>query len=109
MLSNGNLRLVHCRPHQILKLRIKDIIFKQIEGKHYAEILVNGKTGSRHIPLIHSIPYVKEWLDAHPIKNNPNSYFICGERKGLGRRVTTDSLNKTFQELQKRKLPQIIE
>jgi hypothetical protein len=32
----------------------------------YAEVLVNGKTGTRPILLIHSIPYVKDWLDQHP-------------------------------------------
>ena len=29
--------------------------------------LVNGKTGSRHIPLINSLPYVKDYLNQeHP-------------------------------------------
>ena len=48
-----------CRPHEILKLRIKDIMFKTAGNNNYqyAEVLVNGKTGSRHIPLINSIPY----------------------------------------------------
>jgi hypothetical protein len=33
------------------------VIFKSTSGgKQYAEVLVNGKTGSRHIPLISSIP-----------------------------------------------------
>ena len=37
-----------------------------------AEVLVNGKTGSRHIPLIQSIPYIKDWLSDHPIPTNIN-------------------------------------
>jgi hypothetical protein len=45
------------RPHQLLKLKIKDLMFKLTPDiKQYAEILVNGKTGTRHIPLIDSIP-----------------------------------------------------
>ena len=98
-----------CRPHEILKLKIKDIVFKQIDGKSYAEILVNGKTGSRHIPLIHSIPYVKEWLDAHPIKNNPKAPFICAVSKGLGHMVTTDSLNKTFHSYKTEYFPKLLD
>jgi hypothetical protein len=45
------------RPHELLKLRIKDVVFKltPLDKKQYAEILVNGKTGTRHIPLIGSI------------------------------------------------------
>ena len=51
-----------CRPHELLKLRIKDVVFKMAgdKGRQYAEVLVNGKTGQRHIPLINSIPYLKE-------------------------------------------------
>jgi len=49
------------RPHEILKLKIKDIVFKfTSDKKQYAEILLNGKTGSRHIPLFNSIPYIKD-------------------------------------------------
>ena len=44
-----------------LNLRIKDVVFKNANGYQYVEVLVNGKTGSRHIPLIQSIPYIKEW------------------------------------------------
>jgi integrase len=48
-----------CRPHELLKLKIKDAVFKLTpDKKQYAEILVNGKTGTRHIPLIDSIPYI---------------------------------------------------
>ncbi|MGA9150477.1 MAG: hypothetical protein WBZ36_07860 [Candidatus Nitrosopolaris sp.] len=54
-----------CRPHELLKLKIKDIVFKSAANKQYAEVLVNGKTGPRHIPLIDSIPYVKDYLDIH--------------------------------------------
>jgi integrase len=55
-----------CRPHELLRLKIRDVIFKMAGDRQYAEILVNGKTGQRHIPLINSIPYLKDWLDDHP-------------------------------------------
>ena len=56
-----------CRPHEILKLKIRDIAFKTTGNYQYAEVLVNGKTGSRPIPLIDSIPYLKDYLDhEHP-------------------------------------------
>jgi hypothetical protein len=38
----------------------------------YAEVLVNGKTGSRTILLFNSIPFIKGWLDDHPQMTNPN-------------------------------------
>lgn len=69
-------RDLSCRPHEILNLRIKDIAFKTTGNYQYAEVLVNGKTGSRSIPLISSIPYVKDWLDSHPQRGNPNAFLI---------------------------------
>jgi integrase len=50
------------RPDELLNLKIKDIVFKKTgEGKQYAEILIKGgKTKPRTIPLIDSLPYVKD-------------------------------------------------
>jgi integrase len=46
------------RPHELLALRIEDIHFKANpkSGVQYAEILVSGKTKTRTIPLIYSLP-----------------------------------------------------
>ena len=65
-----------CRASEILNLKIKDLVFKMAGKRQYAEILVNGKTGTRSIPLINSIPWVKDMLDSHPQKNNPNASDI---------------------------------
>jgi integrase/recombinase XerD len=87
-----------CRPHEILKLKIKDIVFKVAAGnRQYAEVLVNGKTGSRHIPLINSIPYVKDWLDEHPQQGNPNAPLICGYNKSLGRRLKPGTITRLYE------------
>jgi integrase len=76
-----------CRPSEIIRLRIKDLVFKMAGNRQYAEIVVNGKTGSRAIPLINSIPYVKDMLDSHPQKYNPNAYLIYNE-KSFGRSLS---------------------
>lgn len=85
-----------CRPHEILKLRIKDVTFKMAGERQYAEVLVNGKTGTRQIPLINSIPYLKDWLDDHPAKGNLNAPLICGYNKTLGRRFNIHALWKMY-------------
>ena len=56
------------RPHEILNLKIKDIVFKVTDdGKQYAEVVIKGgKTRPRTIPLIDSIPYVKDLINNHP-------------------------------------------
>jgi integrase len=49
-------RDLSARPSEILNLKIRDIIIKSVGTKQYAEVLMNGKTGSRHLPLIDSLP-----------------------------------------------------
>jgi integrase len=90
-------RDMSARPHEILNLKIKDIVFKAAGGKQYAEVLVNGKTGSRHIPLIQSIPYVKEWLSNHPSRNNPNSpLFISLARNSMRKQLSVTGLDEIY-------------
>jgi integrase len=94
-----------CRPHELLKLRIKDVIFKSRGDRQYAEVLVNGKTGSRHIPLIDSMPYIKDYLDhEHPQSGNPNAILICGTGKSLGRALDNKSLHKIYNKDYKKSL-----
>ena len=89
-----------CRPHELLKLRIRDIAFKNAGNKQYAEVLVNGKTGSRHIPLIDSIPYLKDYLDhEHPQPGNPSSILICGIGKSLARSLNTQAIDQIYGRL----------
>ncbi|MGC2426005.1 MAG: hypothetical protein WA421_03140 [Nitrososphaeraceae archaeon] len=94
-----------CRPHELLKLRLRDIVFKNRGDRQYAEVLVNGKTGSRHIPLIDSIPHIKDYLDhEHPQLGNPNAILICGIGKSLGRALDIRSLHKIYNKDYKKSL-----
>jgi integrase/recombinase XerD len=73
-------RDLSCRPHEILKLRLKDIHFKNSREYQYGEVLLNGKTGNRNIPLISSIPYLKDWIDQHP---QAGHIYQCDRLKNL--------------------------
>jgi hypothetical protein len=71
-----------------LKLKIRDITLKTTGSYQYAEAFVNGKTGTRPIPLIDSIPYLKDYLDhEHPQPSNSNAPLICGTGRGYGRHI----------------------
>ena len=97
------------RPHEILKLRIKELVYKSVDGKQYAEILVNGKTGSRHIPLINSLPYIKEYLmSEHPTPTNPNAALISGYGKSLGRGITVQAVTKIYREYKNNYFPKLL-
>ena len=98
------------RPHELLKLKIKDVVFKfTADKKLYAEILVNGKTGTRHIPLIDSIPYIKEWINQHPQGGNPNSILLCGFGKSLNRIIGERSLYKIYENYGDKFFPKLLE
>jgi len=103
-------RDLSARPHEILNLRIKDMIFKTVDKYQYAEVLINGKTGSRHIPLIQSIPYIKDWLSNHPGRNNPKSPVFVGlGRRGMGRQLTIDGLYKAYKDYKGKFFPRLLE
>jgi integrase/recombinase XerD len=99
-----------CRPHELLRLRIKDLVFKITpdKTKQYAEVLVNGKTGSRSIPLIDSIPYIKDWIDQHPQSGNPNSILLCGFGRSIGRKLNERSLAEIYRRYRREYFPKLI-
>jgi integrase/recombinase XerD len=98
------------RPHELLKLRIKDVVFKLTpDKKQYAEILVNGKTGTRHIPLIDSIPYIKDWISQHPQSGNPNSILLCGFGRSLNRVIHVRSLHGIYQDYKNKFFPKLLD
>jgi integrase/recombinase XerD len=102
-------RDLSARPHEILNLKIRDIVFKTVSNKQYAEVLVNGKTGSRHIPLIQSIPYVKDWLSNHPSRNNPNSPLFVGlGRNSMGKQLTITGLYGIYKYYKERFFPDLL-
>jgi integrase len=88
------------RPHEILNLKIKDTSFKQGEENiQYAEVFVAGKTKSRTLPLIFSIPYVKDWLQDHPFSSNPEAWlFVSLSKKNSTAKLTHDALLKHYKE-----------
>jgi integrase len=102
-------RDLSARPHEILNLKVKDIIFKTAGNYQYAEVLVNGKTGSRHIPLIQSIPYIKEWLSNHPSRNNPKSPLFVNLDNHSTKQLTLSGLYQMYQYYKKEFFPKLLE
>jgi integrase/recombinase XerD len=99
-----------CRPHELLGLRIKDVVFKITpDNKQYAEILVNGKTGNRSIPLINSIPHIKDWIAQHPHRGNVNSILLCGFGKSVGRKLNERSLGGIYRYYKREYFPKLLE
>ena len=72
------------------------------DRKHGMKITINGKTGSRRLPLVESVPHLNKWLNEHP---NPekDAPLWCKIQQagddGLSYRYIRDKvLRKTLEE-----------
>jgi integrase/recombinase XerD len=103
-----------CRPHELLKLKIRDVVVQQLEnGYQIARITVNGKTGTRNVRLSNSYPRLKEWLsngDGHPYPGNPDAPLFCGTgKKNTGKRLAPHTIQAAYALYKKVKFPQLLE
>jgi integrase/recombinase XerD len=60
-----------CRIGEILLLKINQVKFDQ----YGALLFVNGKTGFRRVRIVASVPYLVEWINNHPLKDNPKEFL----------------------------------
>lgn len=101
-----------CRPSELLRLKIKDVVVQQLEnGYQVARITVNGKTGTRHVRLNNSYPRFKEWIShGHPYPGNPNSPLFCGTgRKNTGKRLARGTMFELYNRYKKVHFPQLLQ
>src|SRR5215212_9685630 len=83
------------RPHEITLLKIKHIRLREKYGE--GEIPYEAKTGSGPILLTLSFPYVRDWLNEHPFKNESNARLICSLVTGSP--IRSDSLWTMMKQL----------
>jgi len=57
------------RPGEILNLQLKHLMFDE----YGAIIHVDGKTGSRNVRLIRSVPNLANWRNIHPFRDDPEA------------------------------------
>jgi integrase/recombinase XerD len=63
------------RNHEIAALRIRDVVLNEQYGE--GTIPSNTKTGGGPFLLRSSFTYVRDWINKHPFKNEPNARLIC--------------------------------
>ena len=68
------------RNHEITLLKIKHVRLKEKYGE--GEISYQAKTGSGPILLTFSFPHVRDWLNEHPFRNEPDARLICNLYNG---------------------------
>jgi integrase len=99
------------RPHEVLGIKVKDIHFRVTpDGKQYAEVIMNGKTGTRAIPLIDSIPYLKDWLDNHPQPGNANALLIPSlNHATFGKKMGHNAIDAIYHRYKTQLFPKLLE
>lgn len=58
-----------CRIGELLSLQLKHVQFDD----YGAVLLVNGKTGQRRVRIILSAPKLSQWVENHPLREDPNA------------------------------------
>lgn len=88
------------RKGEFLKLKIKHIDIKEEDSKKYGFITVpKGKTTSRKLPIIYSLPHVLNWLNSHPDRDNPEAPLFINLGAWLGRPFGEDGLKRLLKIL----------
>jgi len=84
------------RPHEMLNLNVGDVKFDEYGA--VVTIGERGKTGARTARLIYSLPYVKEWLESHPLREDDGApLFITFNRSNFGSRLEPPSLRQIIK------------
>lgn len=71
---------LNARNHEITLLKIKHIRLREKYGE--GEIPHEAKTGTGPILLTCSFPYVRDWLNEHPFRNESDARLICNLYNG---------------------------
>lgn len=86
------------RNHEVTMLKIKHIRLREQYGE--GEIPNEAKTGSGPALLTSSFPYVRDWLNEHPFRNESEARLICNIHTGAP--VKSDAMWRVMKQLRKR-------
>lgn len=85
------------RNHEVTNIELRNIRLRE----QYAEgEIPEGKTGSGPILLTASFPYVRDWLNLHPLRDYPKARLIC--HTSDGKPITPNHLWVIMDTLKKR-------
>ncbi|MEM4379044.1 MAG: tyrosine-type recombinase/integrase [Candidatus Nitrosotenuis sp.] len=84
------------RPGELLSLKIKHLIFDD----YGAIIKVDGKTGSRPVRLVKSVPSLLKWYYSHPFRLDQEAPLWCGlTKQNYGTPLTYQTVRQILRRL----------
>lgn len=88
------------RKGEFLQLKIKHV---DISNEKFGMITIPmGKTTSRKIPIIYSLPNLTHWLNTHPQRDNPDAPLFINQGAWLGRAIGEDGIKRLLKITGKR-------
>src|SRR3989338_1949440 len=94
----------------ILRPKIRDLI----KDEYGFKLRISGKTGERVVRMTKSVPYMVEWLNNHPLSDDPETALFCviisqkfriGKNKfdvKLGQPICYNTIQSLFKRLRER-------
>jgi len=87
------------RIGELLNMRIKDVEFNSVG----ARISLFGKTGDRRILVLNSVPYLSNWINNHPYKENRESFlWVSLGCRNFGKPVKYSTIKSLLKRLAKK-------
>lgn len=84
------------RPQELLYRKIKDVEMHDNYAKIY--ITSHGKEGTGFLRVMDSYFYLSQWINKHPLKNDPNAYlFINTGKRNRHEQMTPKAANKLIR------------
>jgi len=65
-----------CRIGELIYLKINQVRFDE----YGAQLFVSGKTGFRRVRVVACAPYLLEWINKHPLKDDPKAFLWINRR-----------------------------
>jgi integrase len=88
-----------CRAGELLTMEVKSIVFEE----SITRAILNGKTGPRRVPLLDSTPYISDWLNNHPFRDDPSSPLWLGVGSvGINKLMSYAALRKMLAVVAKK-------
>jgi integrase/recombinase XerD len=81
------------RQGEVLNIQLKDIE----SDDHGYKITISGKTGVRRVRLIDAVPYLKDWINYHPFKDDKNAYLFISLR-AYGRKLKENGIAQVLKK-----------
>lgn len=83
------------RRGEFLRLKIKHIELAESNKKKFGFVTIpKGKTSTRRVPMIYSLPHMIDWLNSHPDRDNPEAPLFLNLFTHKGKALGDDALKR---------------